>query len=86
LDKNDTSHKDVTVHLELPDSTAGYSNAVRSLANMDLSQGIYGVFEATLIVTIIFVIMMAQLAFNYELTGHSNSYTIQIHKLQSWKT
>jgi hypothetical protein len=40
---------------------------------MDLSQGIYGGFEATLIVTIIVVIMMAQLAFNYKLIRHSNS-------------
>jgi hypothetical protein len=33
---------------------------------MDLSQGIYGGFKPTLIVTIIIVIMMAQLAFHYE--------------------
>jgi hypothetical protein len=40
---------------------------------MDLSQGIYRGFEATLIVTIITVITMAQLAFNHELTSQSNS-------------
>jgi hypothetical protein len=53
---------------------------------MDLSQGIYGRFEATLVVTIIIVIMMAQLAFRYELTSHSNSFPIQIDKPDSWKT
>jgi hypothetical protein len=53
---------------------------------MDVSQGIYGGFEAALIATITVVIMMTQLAFNNELTSHCNSCTIQIHKPQLWKT
>jgi hypothetical protein len=55
----------LTVHPELPYSTVGYSSAVCSADNMDLSQGIYGGFDATLIVTIIVLITMARLAFNY---------------------